>query len=463
MCLNLHPGILSQNWFTHLHAMKKAFTLFLFLSAFQFCKAQVYFPPAAPGNWDTLSPTRFGWCQAEIDSLYSMLQTENTKAFILLKDGKIVLERYFDGHTASSNWYWASAAKSLTATLVGIAKANGNLQLSDSSSKYLGVGWTSATSAQEGAITVWHQLSMTSGLNDGLADPFCTIDTCLQYLAPAGSRWAYHNAPYTLLDGVISGATGQTLNQFTNQRIKQPTGMDGLFIPSGFNNTFYSTARSMARFGWLIYNRGWWNGQAVLNDSVYFNQMVNTSQPHNLSYGYLWWLNGKASYKLPGSQLNIPGFMNPDAPADMIAAMGKNGQFINVVPSQGMVWIRMGDAPDNSPVPFLLQNKIWQYINQLPCGQSSSVIEPTMSKWNLYPQPANDVVYLQNATQNQNINVPIAFVLSDMQGRKLRAGSIDAGQWPLRIETGDLPTGAYLLQIQQTGQAPQGIRLLVVH
>lgn len=436
--------------------------LLVLFAAFQ-AKAQTYFPPAAPAAWDTLSPARFGWCNDKIDSLYALLARENTKAFILLKDGKIVLEQYFDGHTASSNWYWASAGKSLTATLVGIAKANGSLQLTDSTSKYLGTGWTSATPAQEGAITVWHQLSMTSGLDDAFGDPHCTDDTCLQYLAPAGTRWAYHNGPYTLLDGVISGATGQTLNQYTNQRIKQPTGMDGLFIPSGYNNVFYSTARSMARFGWLIYNRGWWNGVAVLNDSTYFNQMVNTSQPHNLSYGYLWWLNGKASYKVPGSQLNIPGFLNPDAPADMIAAMGKNGQFINVVPSQGMVWIRMGDAPDNSPVPFLLQNKIWQYINQLPCGQSSSVNEPSMPKWKLYPQPASDGVYLQNATQNQNINVPTAFVLSDLQGRKLRTGYMAPDQWPLRIETGDLPTGAYLLQIQPAGQASQGMRLLVVH
>jgi len=443
--------------------MRKIPTLLLLFFACKSSLAQVYFPPAAPASWDTLSPARFGWCQAQIDSLYSMLETENTKAFILLKDGKIVLERYFGGHTPSSNWYWASAGKSLTATLVGIAKANGNLQLTDSTSKYLGAGWTSATPAQEGAITVWHQLTMTSGLNDNLGDPFCTIDTCLQYLAPAGTRWAYHNGPYTLLDGVISGATGQTLNQFTNQRLKQATGMDGLFIPSGFNNVYYSTARSMARFGWLIYNRGWWNGQAVLNDSVYFNQMVNTSQPHNLSYGYLWWLNGKASYKLPGSQINIPGFMNPDAPADMIAAMGKNGQFINVVPSQGMVWIRMGDAPDNSPVPFLLQNKIWQYLNRLPCGQSATVAEQSLPRWKLYPQPASEVVFLQPGDATALSGTLIHYQLRYIRGRKLFSGSLDPHQMPLRLQIGDLPNGTYLLEVQPLGKATQSMPLLIAH
>jgi CubicO group peptidase (beta-lactamase class C family) len=293
-------------------------------------------------------------------------------------------------------------------------------------------------------------------LDDAFGDPFCTVDTCLRYLALAGTRWAYHNGPYTLLDGVISGATGQTLNQFTNQRLKQPTGMDGLFIPSGFNNVYYSTARSMARFGWLIYNRGWWNGQAVLNDSVYFNQMVNTSQPHNLSYGYLWWLNGKASYKLPGSQINIPGFMNPDAPADMIAAMGKNGQFINVVPSQGMVWIRMGDAPDNSPVPFLLQNKIWQYINQLPCGQGAAVEMHKSQRFTIYPQPAAHFFYLKLPVGWNEAALQVA--ISDIQGRMLKQLDATAG---VAISIENLSPGQYLVQLKQDGRA--AFQRLIVH
>ncbi|MEZ5069123.1 MAG: hypothetical protein R2847_11860 [Bacteroidia bacterium] len=38
---------------------------------------------------------------------------------------------------------------------------------------------------------------MTSGLDDGVPDNHCTYDSCLVYLADAGTRWAYHNAPYT--------------------------------------------------------------------------------------------------------------------------------------------------------------------------------------------------------------------------------------------------------------------------
>jgi CubicO group peptidase (beta-lactamase class C family) len=169
---------------------------------------------------------------------------------------------------------------------------------------------------------------MTSGLDDGVTDHHCTLDTCLTYLADAGTRWAYHNGPYTLLDAVIENATGQTLNAYTTQKLKIPTGMTGLFYTSGYNNVFVSKPRSMARFGLLILNNGNWNGNQIMTDATYFNEMINTSQQLNESYGYLWWLNGKPSYMLPGLQFQFQGSLNPNAPDDMVAAMGKNGQFL---------------------------------------------------------------------------------------------------------------------------------------
>ncbi len=93
--------------------------------------------------------------------------------------------------------------------------------------------------------------------------------------------------------------------------------------------------------------------------------MTTTSQQLNLSYGYLWWLNGKSSFMVPQTQIVFPGSMNPSAPNDMIAALGKNGQFVNVVPSMSLVFIRMGDAPDNSMVPFQLNEEIWKRLNRV--------------------------------------------------------------------------------------------------
>ncbi|MEY3343099.1 MAG: hypothetical protein RL090_783 [Bacteroidota bacterium] len=350
------------------------FFCFCFFPIHQQTKAQsLYFPPNGGNQWDTISPSSLGWCQNRIDSLYQFLDSNNTKAFILLKDGKIVLENYFGGFAQNDPWYWASAGKTVTSFVTGIAQQEGFLNINDTTSQYLGTGWTSCTPSQEEKITIWHQLTMTSGLDDGVPDHYCTLDTCLVYKADAGTRWAYHNGPYTLLDQVISTATGASLNSYTTQKLLNPTGMTGVFLPNGYNNVFYSNARTMARFGLLILNQGVWNGNVLMSDTTYFNQMVNTSQQLNKSYGYLWWLNGKPSFMLPTLQNVFQGSLNPSAPPDMIAALGKNGQLLNVVPSENMVWLRMGDSQGTGDVSVLLNNQIWDKINQLPCP--TSVIE----------------------------------------------------------------------------------------
>ncbi|MEZ4910157.1 MAG: serine hydrolase [Saprospiraceae bacterium] len=365
----------------------------LFLSL----KAQeIYFPPITDGIWETSSPISIGYCQSKIDSLYHFLESENTKAFILLKDGKIVLEKYFGVYSQNSILHWASAGKTITSFMVGLAQQEGYLHISDPTSKYLGEGWTNCTPAQEGKITIRHQLTMTSGLDDGVPDPFCTIDTCLEFKSSAGLRWAYHNAPYTLLDGVIEDAVGKTLNSYVTQKLKNITGMTGSFIPIGYNNVFFSNARSMARFGLLILNKGNWDGNQILSDDTYFDQMVNTSQSLNPSYGYLWWLNGKSSYMIPQLQFVFQGKLSPNAPDDMISAMGKGGQFLNIVPSENLVWLRMGDEPNNILVPFLLNDDIWAYVNDLKCVSASDDEERIVQKVQIFPNPFQENITVKS-------------------------------------------------------------------
>ena len=210
--------------------MKKYLLIYLLLNTSSLLNAQqTYFPPLNNNLlWDTLSPSNLGWCTDKIDTLYDFLQQENTKGFILLKDGYIVLEKYFGTFTKDSLWYWASAGKTITSFLVGKAQEEGFLNINDTTSTYLGSGWTSCTPLEEGNIQIVNQLTMTTGLDDGVPDNHCTIDTCLSYLADAGTRWAYHNAPYTLLESVLTNATGSPINTYTQNKLKNATGMNGL-------------------------------------------------------------------------------------------------------------------------------------------------------------------------------------------------------------------------------------------
>jgi hypothetical protein len=117
----------------------------------------------------------------------------------------------------------------------------------------------------------------------------------------------------------------------------------------------------------LSLNQGKWNGTTIVN-SAYFNQATTTSQTLNQAYGYLWWLNGKSTYRLPGLQLQFNGTLVPNAPSDMYAALGKNDQKIYVVPSKKMVIIRMGEVANPENPTFALSgfdNELWDKINDL--------------------------------------------------------------------------------------------------
>ena len=307
-----------------------------------------YFPPLSGSSWETVTPASLGWNETELANLYTYLQQKDTKAFIILKNGRIVAEKYFGTFTADSIWYWASAGKTMTAMLVGIAQEEGKLNIGDRSSKYLGTGWTSLTPVQENLITIRHQVTMTTGLDDNvLPDNDCTSPSCLVYKADAGTRWAYHNAPYTLLDKVVETATSASYNSYFQQKIRDRIGMNGLWIKTGYNNVYYSNPRSMARFGLLLLNKGKWDQSVILGDTAYLYSQRNTSQNYNLSYGYLTWLNGKSTYMLPTLQTVFSGPMIPTAPADLYAALGKNDQKIYMVPSQKLVVIRMGNSAGN--------------------------------------------------------------------------------------------------------------------
>lgn len=398
--------------------------------------AQLYFPPVQGGAWETVSADELGWCTENLDSLYAFLDRNGTKAFLVLKDGKIAIEWYADQFEQTDTWYWASAAKTVTATLVGIARRNGDLELSDRSSRFLGEGWSSLTKAQEDKITVRHHLTMTTGLDDGVENVDCTIDTCLQYKADAGTRWAYHNAPYTLLDKVISEATGSSLNIYYSTKLREPIGMDGVFVKQGFNNLLITTPRSMARFGLLALNNFVWDGTPILDDDNYVRDMLNTSQDLNLSYGYLWWLNGKSSFMIPGLQYVFPGPLIPNAPPDAVNALGKNNQILSVVPSEGLVVVRMGDAAgeDGSLVPTVFPNNMWAALRKVICDISGVSDQAANSEQRVTRMLVTDGVLRLPAGQRGAVDV------YDVTGT-LRIHTTDVAE----IDVSSLPSGVYVL------------------
>jgi len=321
----------------------------------------IYFPPLdATTIWETKTIADLEWNESQVQPLLDYLETKNTKSFIVLHNGKIVIETYMNGHTNTSPWYWASAGKTLTTAVVGIAQDEGLLNIDDKVSDYLGTGWTSLPLDEENLITCKNLLTMTSGLDDSLGDNISAEN--LQFVASAGERWAYHNV-YVKLQDVVSNASNDNWIIYFNSALKNKIGMSGAWIPNNDFNVYWSNTRSMARFGLLISANGTWGNSQIVPKS-FLNEATSTSQPLNQAYGYLWWLNGKSTFRLPQSQLEFPGKLIPNAPSDMNCALGRDDQKIYIVPSKDLVIIRMGEAAD--AIDFALSsfdNELWEKIN----------------------------------------------------------------------------------------------------
>lgn len=321
----------------------------------------MYFPSG--DDWETESLSRLGWNEDAVQPLKDFLIQKRTKSFMILVNGRIVIEEYFDGHTRTTAWQWNSAGKTLVAATTGIAQQEGFLDIGNKVSDYLGTGWTSEPVEKESLINLKHLLSMTSGIND---ESNLIRKANLTYLADAGTRWSYHNVFQVLMD-VVGEAAGPDFESYFNARLKQRIGMDGYWEEGVIFTIYHSTTRSMARFGLLALNNGKWGNEQIL-DEGYFDESINSSQSINPSYGYLWWLNGKTSFMVPGSQTVYPGSLVPDAPADMFAAMGAADQRIYVVPGKKMVIVRMGESSDPQNPDFAVSgfdNELWEKINSV--------------------------------------------------------------------------------------------------
>ncbi|CAM4189405.1 serine hydrolase [Zobellia roscoffensis] len=328
----------------------------------------VFFPEVGSASWETVTPELLNWNEENLPDLYDYLETKNTKGFIILKNGRIVVEKYFNGHSKNDEWLWYSAGKTLVSTTVGIAQDEGFLSISDTSSDYLDSNWSSLTTEKQDLITVKHHLSMSTGLKDYVGQTLkwiCTQPSCFDYEADAGERWAYHQGAFTLLKDVVTNATKTDFTNYFYAKIRDKIGMSGAWNKQTLLTLYTSDTRSMARWGLLIENEGVWDTETILS-KTYFNEMTNTSQDINKSYGYLWWLNGKESYMSTTSQTVASSSLVPNAPADMFAALGADDQKIYIVPSKDLVVVRCGDSAGETQLgPSSFDNELWEKLNSV--------------------------------------------------------------------------------------------------
>lgn len=319
----------------------------------------IYFPSVAE-QWESVDPVTEGWDTAALAKLYEFVGSHNSSGLVILKNGRMLAQQKWNLENPPmvatigyrDVWYhgdspggWAredvaSTQKSFIAVLAGIARDKGLLDFDAPVSTYLGVGWSNASAEQEGAITVRHLMSMTSGLSEKL-----------EFVFPAGQDWSYINKAYSLVNDIIQAATGREANDFTGEWLTGPLGLDQTewIIRSEFfrqwnMNGLVTTAPDLARLGLMIQAGGRWQGREIISRES-LEQLMSPSSSHNPSYGLLWWLNNPQGWNWVRNTTGVTeGKMISDAPADWVAAMGTSERRCYVVPSLGLVVTRTGST-----------------------------------------------------------------------------------------------------------------------
>jgi CubicO group peptidase (beta-lactamase class C family) len=323
-----------------------------------------YVPP--PGEWATVDPADVGWDAAQLQAAVDFAGERATRALVVVHDGKVIVQESWGGGLGFARDI-ASAQKGVVALLVGKLQAASRMLIDEPVATYLGPGWSRATREQEAPITVRHLLTMTSGLANNLT-----------FEAGPGTLWRYNTNAYQQLPVVVEAVAGTGIDAVTRAELFDPIGVSNASAwrdrrtsgPLGVDPNgrrikgLVTTAPDMARVGLVVQRDGMWGGRAVLDDPAYLAATLSSSQELNPSYGYLWWLNGKAAHVLPGPPVRSPGPLVPDAPADLVAALGKDDQKIYVSRSLDVVVTRVGANSGARSVDALsdFDNELWRRL-----------------------------------------------------------------------------------------------------
>lgn len=279
------------------------------------------------------------------DSLIQQLEELKTVACLVIKDGKIVYENYWDGYSDSSLSGSFSVAKSIVSLLIGAAIKDGAIgSVEDSVVRYL-----PELPAELSAMRIKDLLTMSSGsdFQESYSNPISTtsemyygndlIKTAflIKKEAEPGQLHRYKSGDTQLLGFIIERATGKTLSDYVSKKLWKPLGAKhaalwSLDKENGHEKAyccFNTNARDFARIGQMMLDSGQWNGNKVIDSEYYLASItpcnILDEDGKNCNYyGYQWWIHPKYP--------------------EVFYARGILGQYIIVIPSTKTVIVRLG-------------------------------------------------------------------------------------------------------------------------
>jgi CubicO group peptidase (beta-lactamase class C family) len=282
-------------------------------------------------------------------------QDIDTRAVLIIKDGRIIAERYAAPFNASTPQLGWSMTKTVIGTLTGMLQEEGRLDVTAPAPV---PEWRVSGDPRSG-ITLEHLLHMSSGLgfsevytagsrSDVILMLYTTgdtagfaIDQSLEH--EPGSDFSYSSGTSNILSRILRDQFDDPVGYYNYPRemLFNRIGMSSAVMEPDESGTLvgssymYATPRDWARLGLLYLQDGVWEGERILPEG--WVEYATTPAPAAAQgdYGAQIWLNAGPE----GSPGDRP---IPDLPANMVYLSGFEGQNILLFPDQDLVILRMG-------------------------------------------------------------------------------------------------------------------------
>jgi CubicO group peptidase (beta-lactamase class C family) len=288
-----------------------------------------------------------------------------TKAIVVIKNGRIVAERYAPGYGIDTPIHGFSATKSVTSALIGILVRQGKLAVDRPAPV---AAWQAPDDPRHG-ITVDQLLRHTAGLAMGsslqaslgsalepvnrmkyLERDMAGFAESSELATAPGTAWNYHDGNYVILSRLIRDAAGGSaadVARFARRELFAPLGMRSVTLEADATGTpdgstqMLASARDWARFGLLYLDDGIIGGKRILPEGWVKYSAAATPNAW-VGYGAGFWTNSGDSF---GATYRI----EHGWPRDAFFAKGTIGKYVIVIPSEHLVIVRMGTSPNWPP------------------------------------------------------------------------------------------------------------------
>jgi len=336
--------LLGKNHPRKQNRLKKAHIITLFLTLLIAvlgisCESSYNFriPEKTKDGWQTASLDDVGIKKKSLSELIKRIgrkEYQNIHSLLIVKDGKLVLEEYFDGYqwdpeydqfrgeftkfNRDTKHNIMSVAKAFTSALLGIAIDHGFIQSVDEKVYSFFPEYTYLKNEKKDNITLEHLLTMTSGFRWNEWDvsiseerndirQLLIASDPIKYILEKpvinqpGTYWYYSGGDVTLLGEVIREATNLRIDDFAEQYLFQPLGIEeyrwGFFKADVIHASgdLHLRPRDMAKFGYLILNNGVWNNGRIISEKWIEKTTSEYIAIPNRAwegerFGYQWWL-----------------------------------------------------------------------------------------------------------------------------------------------------------------------------